>query len=109
MPQTHKVLGQVNPAAATLTTLYTVPGATSTICSTLSVCNTSSTGTTYRVAVRQAGASIDTAQYLIYDNAIAGNDSVFLTLGISLAATDIVSVYSAANTLAFSLFGVELT
>jgi hypothetical protein len=109
MPQTHKVLGQVNPAAATLTTLYTVPGATSTICSTLSICNTSSTGTTYRVAVRPAGASIATAQYLIYDGSIAGNDAVFLTLGISLAATDIVSVYGAANTLAFSLFGVELT
>ena len=109
MAQTHKVLGQINPSAASLSTLYTVPGATSSICSTLSICNTSSTGTTYRVAVRQAGASISESQYLIYDNAIAGNDSVFLTLGISLAATDIVSVYSATNTLAFSLFGVELT
>jgi len=109
MPQTHKVLGQLNPAAATLTTLYVVPGATQAICSTLSICNTSSTGTTYRVAVRQAGASIGTSQYVIYDNSIAGNDSVFLTLGISLAATDIVSVYGTANTLAFSLFGVEIT
>jgi hypothetical protein len=109
MAQTHKVLGQSNPAAATLTTLYTVPGATSTICSTLSVCNTSSTGTTFRVAVRPAGASIAASQYLIYDSTISGNDSVFLTLGISLATTDIVSVYGAASTLAFSLFGVELT
>jgi hypothetical protein len=75
----------------------------------LSVCNTSSTGTTFRVAVRPAGASITTTQYMIYDNTIAGNDSVFLTLGMSLAATDVVSVYSATNTLAFSLFGVEIT
>ena len=109
MAQTHKVLGQINPAAATLTTLYTVPGATSAICSTLSVCNTSSTGTTYRVAVRIAGEAIAVQQYLVYDNTIAGNDSVFLTLGVSVAATDIVSVYSATNTLAFSVFGVELT
>lgn len=109
MPQTHKILGQVNPAAATLTTLYTVPGATSAICSTLSVCNTSTTSTTYRIAVRPAGASINTAQYLAYDTVISANDSVFLTLGISLAATDIVSVYGSTNTLAFSLFGVEIT
>jgi hypothetical protein len=61
------------------------------------------------VAVRPAGASITTTQYMIYDNTIAGNDSVFLTLGMSLAATDVVSVYSATNTLAFSLFGVEIT
>lgn len=109
MPQTHKVLGQVNPSAASLTTLYTVPGSTQTVCSTLSICNTSSTGTTYRVAVRPAGSAISTEEYLIYDNAIAGNDSVFLTLGISLGATDVVSVYSVTNTLAFSLFGVEIT
>ena len=109
MAQTHKVLGQSNPAAATLTTLYTTPASTQSICSTLSICNTSSTGTTYRVAVRPSGESIVTSQYVIYDNSIAGNDSVFLTLGISLAATDVVSVYSATNTLAFSLFGVEIT
>lgn len=109
MPQAHKVLGQVNPSAASLTTLYTVPDSTQTICSTLSVCNTSSSSTTFRVAIRQAGAAISTLQYLSYDSTIAGNDSVFLTLGISLAATDIVSVYSATNTLAFSLFGVEIT
>ena len=108
MAQTHKVLGQSNPSAASLTTLYTVPGSTSAICSTLSICNTSSTGTTYRVAVRPAGAAIGTSQYLVYDGSIAGTDSVFLTLGISLAATDVVSVYAATNTLAFSLFGVEL-
>ena len=109
MAQTHKVLGQSNPAAATLTTLYTTPASTQAICSTLSICNTSSTGTVFRVAVRPAGASIVTSQYVIYDSSISGNDSVFLTLGISLAATDIISVYGGTNTLAFSLFGVEIT
>ena len=109
MAQTHKVLGQINPAAATLTTLYTVPSATSAICSTLSVCNTSATGTTYRVAVRIAGAAISTPQYLICDNAIAGNDSVLLTIGVSMAAADVVSVYAGTDTIAFNLFGVELT
>ena len=109
MAQTHKVLGQSNPAAATLTTLYTTPASTQSICSTLSICNTSATSTTFRVAVRPSGASIATSQYLAYDTSISGNDSVFLTLGISLAATDIISIYSATNTLAFSLFGVEIT
>lgn len=109
MPQAHKVLGQVNPSATSLTTLYTVPASTQAICSTLSVCNTSSTSTTFRIAVRPSGAAISTSQYLAFDTTISANDSVFLTLGISLSATDIISVYSAANTLAFSLFGVEIT
>ena len=109
MPAAYKVLGQSNPSATTLTTLYTVPSSTSTVVSTLSICNTGSTATTFRVAVRPAGASIATSQYLAYDTTILGNDAIMLTLGISLATTDVVSVYAGSANVAFSLFGSEIT
>ena len=109
MPQTHKVLGQVNPAATGLTTLYTVPSSTQTIGSTLSVCNISSSGTTYRIAVRPTGEAIANKHYLAYDSTIPANDSICLTLGLSLEATDVVSVYAGTANLAFSLYGVEIT
>lgn len=109
MPQTHKILGQSNPAATTLTTLYTVPSATQAVCSTLSVCNTGATATTYRIAVRPAGASIAAQHYLAYDASVAAYDSILLTLGISIAATDVVSVYAGNTALAFHLYGVEVT
>ena len=51
MPQTHKVLGQSNPAATTLTTLYTVPASTSAVVSTLVICNTASSATTLSTAL----------------------------------------------------------
>jgi hypothetical protein len=108
MPQTHKVLGQSNPAATTLTTLYTVPASTQAIVSTLSVANLG-VSTTFRVAVRPAGATLANQHYLVYDASVNANDSFYLTLGISLAATDVVSVYAGTATLAFSLFGVEVT
>ena len=109
MPQTHKVLGQSNPAATTLTTLYTVPASTQAVCSTITICNTASSATTYRIAVRPAGASIATSQYLAYDAALPANDTATLTLGVTLAATDVVSVYAASANVAFSAFGVEIT
>jgi len=108
MPQTHKVLGQSNPSATTLTTLYTVPASTSAVASTLSVANLG-VSTTFRVAVRPAGATVANQHYLAYDATVNANDSLFLTLGISLAATDVVSVYAGTANLAFSLFGVEIT
>jgi hypothetical protein len=108
MPQTHKVLGQSNPSATTLTTLYTAPAATQAIVSTLSVANLG-VSTTFRVAVRPAGATIANQHYLVYDTSVNANDSIYLTLGISLAATDVVSVYAGTANLAFSLFGVEVT
>jgi hypothetical protein len=39
MATTYKVLGQLNPAATTPTTLYTVPASTSTVVSTITICN----------------------------------------------------------------------
>ena len=109
MPQAHKVLGQSNPAAATLTTLYTVPASTQAVCSTITICNTASSATTYRIAVRPAGASIATSQYLAYDAALPANDTATLTLGMTLAATDVISVYAGSASVAFSAYGVEIT
>ena len=108
MASNYKVLGQINPSATTNTTLYTVPNVTSTVCSTLTICNLG-VSTTYRVAVRPAGEAISNKHYIAYDAAIQQNDSAFLTLGITLANTDVVTVYAGTANLSFSLFGTELT
>lgn len=107
MAVTYKVLGQVSPSATTLTSLYTVPAATNSVCSTLSICNRG-VSTTFRVAVRPAGAAISNEHYIVYDNYVNANDTIFLTLGISLAATDVVSVYAGTATVSFNLFGSEI-
>lgn len=108
MAASYKVLGQANPSSSILTTLYTVPASTSTVCSTLVITNTAATSATFRIAIRPAGASIVTSHYIAYDSIIAANDSIFLTLGISLATTDVVSVYASSTTLVFNLFGSEI-
>lgn len=108
MPTTYKVLGQSNPAATTATTLYTVPSATNAVVSTLSVCNLSTTSATYRIAVRPAGASLTAAQYIVYDAPITSNNTIALTIGLTLAATDVVTVYASTANLSFSLFGSEI-
>lgn len=109
MAQTLKVLGQSKPSATTLTTLYTVPAATSTVATTISVCNQSATATSFRVSVAPAGAADTASQYLYYDVPINGNDTFMATIGISLATTDVVRVYNTLATLSFSLFGAENT
>jgi len=108
MATTYKVLGQSNPAATTLTSLYTVPSSTSAVCSTLSICN-QGVSATFRVAVRPAGAAIAAQHYVVYDNWVNAGDTIFLTIGATLATTDVVSVYSSTATMSFNLFGSELT
>jgi hypothetical protein len=110
MAEAFKVLGQSNPAATTATTLYTVPGGIiGTVVTTLSVCNTGTTSTTFRIAVRPAGAALALQHYLMYDANIGGNVGVDLTLGVTLAPTDVITVYAGNTALAFSAFGTEVS
>ena len=98
---------RVKPSAATLTTLYTVPAATTTVVSSITICNISATQTTFRVAVRPLGAAIADEQYIYYDVTLAGNDTFIFTGGITLIATDVISVYATLATLSFNLFFQE--
>ena len=109
MTVTSKVLGQSKPSAATLTDAYTVPASTATTVSTIVASNQSATATSFRVSVAVAGAADTAAQYLYYDIVIPGNDTFAATLGITLAATDVVRVYNTLATLSFNIFGVEVT
>ena len=109
MATAYKVLGQSAPSAATLTTLYTVPSSTEAVGSSIVVCNRSATSTEFRVAVRPAGASIADQHYLYYDIIIPGNETFIATIGMTLATTDVVSVYATLATVSFTLFGQEVT
>lgn len=108
MAATYKVLGQVVPSANTLTTAYTTPSATQAVLSTITICNYGGTPTTYKIAVRPGGAAIDYKHYIAYSSGIAPQDTVTLTLGITLATTDIISVESVSGLVAFNLFGSEI-
>jgi len=107
--ETTKVLGQAIPVAATLTTLYTVPGGTSTVVSTLMACNQALTSTSIRVAVAVAGAADTEKQYLYRDLTLTGLNSLALTAGLTLAATDVIRAYSLSGLVSFNLFGVEVS
>lgn len=103
-----KCLAQAIAAALVQSTLYTVPGATSAVASTITICNQSLNPTTFRVAVQIAGAAISTGkEYIFFDAPIAGKQTQTYTIGMTLAATDIVSVQSANGLCSFNLFGQE--
>lgn len=104
---TYKVLGQAAPVAATATDVYTAPAGKTTVVSTLAVTNTGAVVTTYRVAVRPAGAVLAAQQYIAYDKSLAASTSDYLKLGITLSPTDVITVYATLATLSFSVFGDE--
>lgn len=108
LAESLKVLAQVNPAATTLSTLYTVPSSTSATASSLVVCNQGADAT-FRVSVAVAGAADNAKQYIYYGLSIPANETFIATIGLTLAQTDVVRVYCSTANCSFSLFGCELT
>ncbi len=109
MPTTYKVLAQSNPSATTATTLYTVPSSTSTVVSTITVCNQAGSAGSFRIAVRPGGATLAAQHYVAYDVAIAANDTTAITLGLTLATTDVITVYASSTSLSFNAYGSEIS
>jgi hypothetical protein len=101
-------LGQSSPSATSPTTLYTVPAATETIVSTVTVANRAATAGSYRIAIRVAGALLANSQYIAYDVSLPANASDTLTLGLTLGATDVITVYASSADFTFSAFGSEI-
>jgi hypothetical protein len=112
MPTIYKRLGaaQGNGTIGTAVNIYTCPAATSTVISTINICNTSSTAGTFTIGISTSSATYQAAGYLVYQAAIAGNDTIGLTFGATLDATNCFLVASSsANTISFSVFGSEIS
>jgi glucose-6-phosphate dehydrogenase assembly protein OpcA len=109
MATTYKVLAQSAPSATTATNAYTVPSSTSAVVSTIVVANRAASPATYRIAVRPAGATLANQHYIAYDVTVGASDSTTLTLGITLATTDVVTVYASTANLSFNVFGSEIS
>ena len=109
MATAYKVLGQSAPSATTNTDVYTVPSATEAVVSTIFVCNRGGTAATYRIAVRPNGATIANEHYIAYDPVILANDSIAITVGTTMDATDVITVYGSTANLSFNVFGSEIS
>jgi len=109
MAVNYKVLAQSAPGATTDTTLYTVPADTSAVISTIVVANRAATAAAYRIAVRPAGATLANQHYVAFDVSVGANDSTTITLGITLATTDVITVRATSSDLSFNVFGSEIS
>ena len=109
MATSYKILAQSSPSAQSNTDIYTCPSATQTVVSSIVVANRSGDPAFFRIAIRQDGESIANKQYVSYDAMVLPNDSSFFTVGLTINASDIITVYSSSAELSFNVFGSEIS
>jgi hypothetical protein len=109
MANAYKVLAQSAPSATTATDVYTVPAATETVISTVIIANRAASAGTFRLSVRPNGGTQTNAMYCAYDVPVAANDSTTLTLGLTLDATDVITLYCSSADMSVNVFGTEIS
>jgi hypothetical protein len=108
MPTTYRILGQGLLTANTFTDLYRVPIGSNTIVSTVNVCNTSTSNTTFRLLARPNGNTTATGQYLAFNVPVGIFDATAISVGMTLGANDVVTAFSFEGNAAVTVFGTEI-
>jgi len=110
MATTYKVLGQANPGDTSVNDLYTVPGSTSAVVSTITATNVDGTASNISIFVVPSGDTAGTGNALVYQAELGANTIQAFTLGLTLAAADKIQVQLATSSAAtFQAFGSEIS
>ena len=111
MATTYKILGQLAPTSTVSpSAVYTVPSSTSAVVSTISICNRATSSATYSLAVvanGQNGTLNDI--YITFDAPIGANETIFLTVGMTLASGDAIYIVPSTANLTVNMFGSEIS
>ena len=105
----YKVLGQLKPGANTLADLYTVPGSTSAVLSSITVCNQTAANASYSIAIAPNGETANDKHFIVRGGVVPQADAVGITLGLTMDAADVVRCNTNTSNVSFNVFGSEVT
>jgi hypothetical protein len=108
MANAYKILGQVSDASLNDVELYLANGV-ETIVSTIIVANRASAAKTFRIATKTDNSAVADTDYIAYDTSIGANDTITLTLGITLEDGAEISVGSSDANVTFQAYGTEIS
>jgi hypothetical protein len=100
---------QGTSSTGSYSTLYSTGASVTALISSLLVTNTSSTAALYRIAIMSTAGTPAAANWVVYDATVQANDTVSLTLGLTLKVNQYLRVSSSANTVTFSAYVSEFS
>jgi len=109
----YKILGQVQPTGNILTTIYTVPAATNTMISTITICNQSVNTVSVNVAANVSGSAVTTRNFIVSSYSLGAAETLVLEPRISLNVGSILSANitganASVSNVSINAFGVEI-
>ena len=113
MATSYLILGQSAPANTSNADLYASPTSTQSVVSTIAITNTTTSSALATVYVRKASggvpASATASNALVYNQTIPAYTTQTYTLGVTMAASDVITVASSVTSaLTFQAFGSQI-
>ena len=109
MPTDYKILGQENPTANTLTTIYDVPDSNTAVVSTVSFCNSSTSANAFVTMYAVKSGEQPGTKNLITNRAILPQtDTLIFTIGMTLGANDRIVANVTTSGIGATVFGSEI-
>jgi len=110
MAMTEKRLGKARPTDTNVATLYTVPASTTTIITSIRVCNTTTSAATCRIFLGASGETADQTTAIYYDYNVPANSTLVDDGKHILEAAGTIKVRTGtASALTFIASGVQIT
>lgn len=107
MANAYKVLGQATCNGAT--EVYVVPSSTETIISSIVIANKEAATNTFRLYVRPDDETLNDKHHIAYELSIAANDTIILTLGLTMNAADKLYCHGSDANVICNVFGTEIS
>lgn len=100
---------QGTASTGTYATVYSTSASVQAVVSSLVITNQASSDVTVRVGLDTTAGTPAASEFLVYDAVVSGNDTVALTLGITLPASRFIRASSSASTCNFTAFLSEIS
>jgi len=107
----EKILAQLRPTGSSAVTAYTVPANTTSIITTIHICNTTTSDTTFRIFIDNTASTYDETTALYYDTTLSAKETMKIQthLGMNTAGGTLGIRTANASALTFTINGVEIT
>ena len=108
----YKILGQIQTTANAATNVYVVPSSTSTVVSTVTICNQSANNVLVDVTARFGSTALGNQHYLVYQYPLSAADTLVLEPRLTMNATSVLAANvtgaNAASNVSVNAFGIEV-
>jgi hypothetical protein len=105
--KTQQLVGTAS--TGTYSTLYSTGASTTAIVSAIVICNEAASSVTIRVGLDTTAGTPASGEFLVYDAAVAANDTLVLNLPVTLGNTRYIRCSSSATTCTFTAAVAEIS